>query len=410
MNKAILFALLLGLSNFLFAQQLDIPADAWKTDIDKLLDQLSVIHPNLYHQNTQASILKQAKELKEKAGEGDGKIMAIGLMQLLAQVGDANTALDYTQLGFKEFPVQYAFFGDSLRVIATDTSLRRYLGMRILKINQYALPEALEKLKVLNPTVEDANYSYPLMAQYLRYPELLHHLGIGSRPGSVVMMFEDLEGNRHKVPLIARNQEPAYWFKVRPEAPAHLQPPFDAVHPDFWTNTFPEEEVTYVYLADYPEKEIWMKAFKQLKTKLKEGNPRNAFVDLRWNKGSDFKLGKKLIRTIAKSKNIKQGGKIYVAIGRQTHAAAAKDAYEGKEKYGAILLGENTGASLNGYRGNQTFKLPNSGLQISIPTTQIQLLENHPGGLAPDMPIAWDWANYRRGRDPVWEWVRDQVR
>lgn len=382
------------------AQTLDITKDAWKADIQYLKEQLPQTHIDAFHRITAETFSNRATQLFKRVDDLDGDEIVVELMQFLAQIGDGNTRLVWEELRFKNFPMRFRYFGDTLRVVAADSLNQRWLGLQVLKINQFTMPEVQEKLLTLIPADESSNYAYYLMGEYLSRPEILYACGLLQQRKNVVMMYEDKKGNRFKAPLFAQEDQPQHWFQAQEEAPAHFTPPYDALYSGFWINTLAEQNTAYVFAGDYPsDKKIWKSTLKQLKTKLKQNPSTKALIDLRQNAGDNYKAGKQMIKIVAKSA---EDG-LYIALGRQTYAAAVADAWQWKQKYDAVLLGEESGANLNGYRLNKMIRLPNSGIRISVPTKQIQLIEGHTGGLAPDHQTPSDWERYHKGIDPALE-------
>ena len=407
MKKIFTFLLAFYLLTSLSAQQSDLSAEAWQADIQYLTEQVIKIHPNVFHQVNAADFNAQAEALRKEVGNKDGNEIAAELMKLLTRIGDGNTRIDLKSLNWQKYPIRVQYFEDQLRVVATDSIYQRWLGLKVLKMGQYTLPELQEKLLPLVPVNESSTHAKYLIQQYLCYPDLLIPLGIAGKRYAVIM-FEDEDDGRTKAPLLAK-EEPKHWYKVQEDTPAHLVPPYDAIHPDLWLTHLADDQVNFLYAKDYPsDKAAWKKLVKQLKKKFKQNPSSKVLIDLRENESGNFSAGKQLIKLVSKSSGIKRGGQIYVAIGRQTYAAATLDALQWREKYGAILVGETTGANPNGYRENTPVTLPNSGIQVFVPTKEYQTLDNHVGGLKPDQNILMDWEGYKKGIDVVLEWVLKQ--
>lgn len=408
MKKIFLSTLLLFRLISPSAQTPELSAEAWKADIQYLTAQLPKIHPNPFHQLSAVDFNARANALIAEAGKKQDREMTVGLMALLAGLGDGNTRLDWESLDFSYYPLQFQFFDQQLRLVAADSLYRRWLGLHVLKVNQYFLDGAQEKILALIPAHESPNHTRYLMERYFRTPEILDAAGLLDERYSVIM-FENEEGTRLKAPLLSKEEEPKNWFKIQEERPAHLVPPFDAVVSGLWVNRLTRNKMAFLYAGDYPtDKKEWKAAYQQVKNKFKEHPSSDVLIDLRENESSNYRAGKKLVKLAAKSAGVKKGGRLYVAIGRQTYAAATLDALLAREKYSAILLGEATGASPNGYRVDEIITLPNSGIRVFVPTKEFKTAEETTGGLSPDHEIPMDWESYQRGIDPVLEWVLRQ--
>lgn len=400
MKKIIALLLSLSLFNGLSAQAPDLTAEAWRADIQFLTEQLTKTHPNAFHRMKLEAFQREAEAMLEPAGRRSRNENAIAIMQLLAHLGDGNTQIDRQTLKLQKYPMLFKQFEDQVRVIATDSIYRRWLGLNVLRIDRYGLPDIQEKLLTFAPADESRTHAQYLMENYLRYPEVLAAVDV-IEPRFSVIMLEDEDGIRIKTPLIPQLEEPKKWFHVQEDTPVHLVPPYDAVHPGLWMTHLTDDRMNFLYAKAYPADKKSRKAvLKQLKKKFKENPSSKVLVDLRENDSDQFGVGKKLIRLAARDAD-----QIYVAVSRKTYAAATLDALQWRQKYGAVLVGEMTGANPNGYRESKAIVLPNSGIRVLIPTKEYQVLENHVGGLAPDQEIPMDWESYRKGIDPVLEWA-----
>lgn len=403
MKKIVALLLSLSLFHCLSAQAPDLDAEAWRADIQFLTEKLTTLHPNPFHRLEVGEFQKAAEAMLEQAGQRSRNENTVAIMQLLARLGDGNVQIDGQTQELQKYPILFKQFKDQVRVIATDSTYRRWLGLNVLRIDRYGLPEIQEKLLTFVPADESRTHAQYLMEKYIRYPEILSAVNAVT-PRFSVIMFEDDEGIRIKTPLISQKEEPARWFRVQEDTPVHLVPPYDAIHPGLWITHLTDDQMNFLYAKAYPsDKKIRKAIFKQLKKKFKDNPSSKVLIDLRENDSDQFGVGKKLIKLAARDAE-----KIYVAIGRQTYAPATLDALQWREKHGAVLVGEMTGANPNGYRENTVVTLPNSGIRISIPTKEYRVLENHVGGLAPDQEIPTDWESYRKGIDPVLEWVLRQ--
>jgi hypothetical protein len=400
MKKIVALMPFLFLLTRLPAQAPELTAEAWRADIQFLTEQLTKVHPNAFHRTKVEDFQKATEAMLEQAGRRSRNENAVAIMQLLARMGDGNTQIDRQTLALQKYPMQFKQFADQVRVVATDSTYRRWLGLNVLRIDRYGLPDIQEKLLAFAPADESPTHAQYLTENYMRYPEILAAVDV-IEPRFSVLMLENEDGIRIKTPLIPQVEEPGKWFHVQEDTPVHLVPPYDAVHPGLWTTHLTDDRMNFLYAKAYPsDKKIRKAVRKHLKRKFKDNPSPKVLIDLRENDSDLFGFGKKLIRMAARD-----AGQIYVAIGRKTYAAATLDALQWRQKYGAVLVGEMTGANPNGYRESEAVVLPNSGIRVLIPTKEYRVLENHVGGLAPDHEIPMDWESYRKGIDPVLEWV-----
>ena len=88
-------------------------AEQWAADVDFLLRELPKRHANAFHHTPRPAFEAAGSQLRERASGAGADAMLVGLMQLLAGVGDGHTRL-HLPAGFRRLPLALAPFGDCL--------------------------------------------------------------------------------------------------------------------------------------------------------------------------------------------------------------------------------------------------------------------------------------------------------
>lgn len=130
-------------------------------------------------------------------------------------------------------------------------------------------------------------------------------------------------------------------------------------------------------------------------------------VDLRQNRGGNSTILDPFINTLKKS-SFNQEGRLYVIIGKDTYSSGILNAIRLRKETAACFVGEPTGGQPNHYGEVRTFQLPNSKKTIRYSTRYFHWLNQEIDTLVPDVEIKESFAAYRRGTDPVLEWIGRQ--
>jgi hypothetical protein len=204
----------------------------WVEDLDYLARELPDRHKNLFFNLPEAEFYSMVEQLRTTIPELSEYEMVVGIMRILASVGDPHTlaGIGVTDL-FRKLPVETEWFGEELFVVRTAADLRALLGRRVLGINGRPIEEVHELLSEVIP--------HPNLAllrgrgpRHLMFPEILAALGIVDDPDSVFFEFDSigdypiaaiplnrkidwvsvLDGITCDLPLYLTNPDQYYWF------------------------------------------------------------------------------------------------------------------------------------------------------------------------------------------------------
>lgn len=71
----------------------------------------------------------------------------------------------------------------------------------------------------------------------------------------------------------------------------------------------------------------------------------------------------------------------------------------------ALLVGETIGEKPNSWQEPREVRLPNSHLILRHSTKYYRFVDRGQNAVEPDYRVAPTWDEYRRGHDPVLEWI-----
>jgi len=388
----------------------------WDYEIDLLGRELAEKHPNLFF-STDSSIFFKA--IKEVAAEAPGKSrfqMAVKLQQVLAQMGDAHTLINFHFHIDKSLilPMETYWFEDGIYITQVDSLYEDALGKKLTAINGFPLSAVIDSFSTLlvqnNKSV--IKYQFPRM---LGWTQLLAHFGF-SNTESLCLQVEDQQGNMEEIRMnlpvtLGKN------LRIKPETIALGWQDQKAY---FRQNYFEKDRIFYIQYNKCWSREVeeeygsgasalFMPSFKDFEKEvfqiLKRQQVDKIIFDLRFNNGGHPQQGKDFIEKLHKVR-IKGPGKFFLLVGRKTSSEALINAVDYMKYPGVVVVGEETGGKPNHFGQVRRFVLPESGLIVSHSTTYFPLMEEDPGSLVPDVKAADSMESYLKGVDPAYEAVR----
>src|SRR6185503_9707227 len=97
----------------------EIPHAAWRDDLRYLARELPSRHINAFHTIGREAFAGEVARLDAAIPDMNGDEVLVGLMRIVALVGDGHTHLDLPP-SFLRYPMELQWFGDELRVIAAQ--------------------------------------------------------------------------------------------------------------------------------------------------------------------------------------------------------------------------------------------------------------------------------------------------
>ena len=379
---------------FLFALT---PAQ-WHQDVDVFALELPKRHVNAFHHITREQFNAAVDALRVRAHSANDDEMYVGLLRITAMVGDAHTFVG----GFPNrtrLPITAVQFGSDWRVVRATDASKALLGARLVRIDDTAIDDVVKAMRTIISEDETEEYVRSFLTGWVVSTDALHGLHIIDDPRRVRVTVER-EGSEQTLTLDSVPVMTDLPLKVAEGPPALFRQDPENGFVVRWL-----EDAKTVYLNFRNYKDLGSKATDLWR--LVDSKPVETIViDLRQNGGGDYKVGHRyLVSELAKRPKLKA----YVIIGSRTFSAAMNNAVQFRSEAHATLVGQPIGERPNSYQERRSFKLPNSGLEVSVSTQFYKFVpDDAPNQVIPDKRIETTWEDFLAGRDPVMDWILSQ--
>jgi hypothetical protein len=380
----------------------NITPDAWRADLRYLAAELPRRHVNAFHTTTRERFVDEVAKLDAAIPRLTNDESVVGLMRIVALVGDGHTHLDLPH-SFPRYPIELHWFGDELRVVAAGASSGAALGARLIAIGDVPLSELMKRTTELVPRGETEGRTRETAAMQLTTHEVLHGLGVIADRERAPFVMENSAGERTTVTLSPSRIDYSSWRMVSGEAPPLYLRNLNQV---WWTEYLPDSQTVYFSFSAYPPEAEFRERADALGKLFDDSRARRLVIDLRRNQGGDFQRFRAFLLPIIEARSaINRAGGLFVIIGPGTFSAAGVNALDLRNRAHAILVGSTAGVRPNHYGESAEFRLPNSGLRISYSSRYHRFGAETDLEIAPDKRIEPTWEEFRGGRDPVMEWI-----
>jgi hypothetical protein len=380
-------------------------------DVDVLLDALERMHPDPWHDVSEADFRAAADELAGGYAQLGPSEQLVGLMRLLTLLGDRDGHSGIYPLEpahaqpMHFYPLYVYGFSDGVHVTAA-VGHEDLVGTRLVAVEGTS---AEDIVALVGPLMGHDNASSQLLrtTEFMLVAEILHGLGVVDEVGRATFTFEAPDGARSDVEV-----EPipmgAYTQGLSEEFPLFL----DALpkREDIVSLSRPEDHIWLTTLdggrALYVGYNHTMAPVDDVADELLRlaRNPKveRIVVDVRQNGGGDNTTYYPLLSALA-DPAVDRRGRLYALIGRATFSAAGNFVTELERETGAILLGEPTGGAPNQWGDSEPVHLPESGWAAYVPTVYVEKSDPDDPRTAvePDIAVAWSAVDFFAGRDPV---------
>ena len=413
MKIILLSSLLLLLNPMLQAQPGDIVD--WDYEINLLARELANKHPNLFFSTDSSRYFEAMQQVARETHDKSLFQVAVRLQQVLADMGDAQTLINYHFLVEKSriLPLDIYWFEDGMYILETDKAYESLLGTRLRSINQVPLDVVIDSLASLlvvdNPMV--LRNQVPRM---LTWFQVLEYFGFASGD-AISIGAEDKSGKLLNVSI----RLPVELGEMVNVHPSKLPLGWQDQKSFFWAKYFEEEELYFIQYnrcwsreaeEDYGSgaSALFMPSFKEFEKDIYPVLRREAIdklvFDIRFNKGGYAAQGTEFIHKICKSLP-KKHGEVYVLVGRATSGSAIINAVDFTQAAKVVLVGEKTSGKPNFFGEVDRFVLPESRLIVSYPTRYFSLLDEELNALIPEVDAPMYFDDYIKGIDPAMEQI-----
>jgi hypothetical protein len=408
-------------------------AQRWREDLAFLAAEMPTLHANLFHTMPRDSFEVRIERLRNAVRVMAHHEIPVAIAELVADVRDGHTRLTLPvdpaaglfsghsstpdpkieDLKFHHLPIRLYLHSDGLFVRRVGRVHARAVGGRVLRIGGMSAEEAM---RVVRPVVQRDNETQirNLLPDFLVVPEVLAARGVTMDPAAASFEIEAPGGRRMTLNLPAVPLGAAVdWVDARDAAkapaPRYLRDP----ERNYWFEYLAGERIVYLqYNEVYDEGDETLEAFADRLFGFIDSSPVEALVvDIRGNPGGNNSRSRPLLLGLIRGAKLREPGRLFVITGRGTFSAAMMFAVDLEKYTPAIFVGEETGASPNGYGDSRKLTLPHSGLTVRMSTLEWQYSDPRDGrdAIAPHVPAPLSSSDYAANRDPALDAVRAMV-
>jgi hypothetical protein len=382
----------------------EVTPKQWGEDLDFLGAELPKRHKNLFHNISESEFRSQINELKATLLSMDQDEILVGLMKIVASVGDSHTTLGYRPQ--QALPLMLYWFKDGIAILNTTSDYKEILYGKITELGgtpiedvvnilasiipheneaqiKNKIPSLLTDTVILHgmkliPTIDKASLTV-LSASGRKITTDMKPISFSSKPDWLVDTSDESDA-----PLYLRNRQKFYWYTILPD-----------------TQTLFFKYNACQNMTGQPFGEFVKKLFDSADTE----NVRRLVIDLRHNGGGNSGIFAPFLQELKKRPKFLQKGSIYVVIGRRTFSSAILNAIDLNKQTPAIFVGEPTGGKPNHYGEVKMFRLPQSGIPVTYSVKYFRVIDGDPESLVPDILIEPSIKEYLKKADPALEYV-----
>ncbi|MFA6335139.1 MAG: S41 family peptidase [Bacteroidales bacterium] len=391
----------------------------WDSDLNFLRAELPKNHYNLYSVKSEKDYFEGIEQISREVNKLSDFSIAVKLQQLIATFGDSHTMVGWSQFADnnKILPLYLLWFQDGLYIINSTEENKSILGSKILKINGTPLSIITDSLRTLVTADNNAVIKKEL-PKLILYVQLLEHFGF-IKTDSIDLLLENQKGE-----LLNYSIKPSVMTKQnrRSFMPDSIALCYKNGRSLFVDTILRKDDTYYIQYnmcasREFPPQRFrgnpeLLPSFNDFKKNIIETINNNDFdkvvFDIRFNSGGNSAPGTELIRELSTIKKINKKGKLYVIIGRETFSSAIINAMDFKNMTQAIFVGEETSGKPNHFGEIKLLQLPSSGLKIQYSTKYFKNSTLDINTITPDHIVDVSFKDFKRGHDPVYDWIIEQ--
>lgn len=376
-----------------------------KEEVEYLCSTLKEKHINLYHSISKEDFEKKKEELISDIPEIENEVdYYYALSELMTSLNDAHTAIGISkdiinESYFYDFDIKK--FQEGWILMGIDKSNENLLGHKVTSINGIKIDEVFDRiLKVIpheNPYIIANNFSfYVETAQLLKRAKVINDIS-----EDITLSLEDANQNtvNIKVPTVkGDNVQNENYSLIRDKVKKMMTS--NIKEEKYWFDKIDDNTLYIQYNKCMEDNTLPIKEFSEESSKkIEDNNFKKVILDFRYNGGGSSNVIEPLFDELQKNKE-KYNLKYYIIIGNQTFSSAILNAYEGKKRLNATLVGQPTGGNLNHYGEIKKFELPYSGLSVAYSTKYFENIKDYDkDALYPDINVENTINDYINGID-----------
>ncbi|BCZ46289.1 hypothetical protein psyc5s11_23560 [Clostridium gelidum] len=376
-----------------------------KEEVEYLCSNLEKKHINLYHSISKEDFEKKKEELITNIPQIEDEVdYYYALSELMTGLNDAHTAIGVSddimnESYFYDFDIKK--FQEGWILMGIDKSNENLLGYKVTSINGIKIDEVFNRiLNVMpheNPYKIANNFSlYVETAQLLKRVKVISDIS-----ENITVSLEDENQNSVDIKVSAakddnvQNEKHSLLRdKVKKTMTSNIK------EEKYWFDKIDDNDLYVQYNKCMEDNTLPIKEFsKEISKKIEDNNFKKVILDFRYNGGGSSNVIEPLFDELQENKE-KYNLKYYILIGNQTFSSAILNAYEGKKRLKATLVGQPTGGDLNHYGEVKKFELPYSGFSVAYSTKYFENIKNYDkDALYPDISVENTINDYIYGID-----------
>lgn len=414
----------------------------WKEDLNELVGLLEKNHPNPYTRISKTDFYKMRESLEREIPRLSDRQISLRMMKLVSAIRDGHTTLHPSnQKIFKYwFPVSFYKFSDGFYIVSADQRYRKLIGQKVFKIGNYSAQTVWEKTSDLLGS--DNEFGRNWNTFFLSSGDALAGLKLIDGAEEMPVGIIDKQGRTitEKISAIEipYSLEHRFWGEMYPPGADKFEknylPGFEQIslpqwrrrslndqkhlplhfrsRRAYWYTYLPEHKTIYLHMAHVTDagrggfgsfKEFYDHVFEVAENKKIE----KLILDIRYNSGGDGSVLIPFVHKFIRSSLFEKPGKLFTLTGRKTFSAGVM-LYDLMLKHtNTILVGEPAGAPRNSFGDAGSFRLKNSGFEVSISTVLWQLTNSaDKSRFQPiDIPAVFSGTDYFSGDDPAVKYI-----
>ena len=329
------------------------------TDLDYFYSKLVKMHPNPFKYISRGEVLSYIEETKAVSENLKLEDFGIRLMKLLARLNDGHTEVGASDdvLGTLNYPFKFKYITDGYYVISASKEYKKYLGSKLLAINDKSINEIEDLLGAIVPIENETSLKYYLPTKLVE-PKLLNYFEIANGNNAEFTFQKDGKDFVVEVLALDYNTELIDILSTVKELEVTLEK-----KETYWVESMSELDAIYLQYNDCEKREDY--TMDQAIKDIESYNMSNLVIDLRNNKGGNSEVLNPLLRYIKKEQD---RIRVFVLVGTDTYSSAIYNLIQLSRFKSVTTLGDIPHGNPTHYGQVESYDLPNSKLKIFCST------------------------------------------
>lgn len=402
----------------------------WQHELDEIVKDLRLLHPNPFTKRGNLSFLREAEALKAALPTLTEEQRVVRAMRLVASIGDGHTQLEPHNSAFAWwYPIRLYEFTDGYFVTSAHQSVADLAGAQILEIAGHPVAQVVAEARKLMGADNEFDSKERLFAVHsaglmkgLGYATSTGELKITCKLNSGQIVERMLTPGKSAVPNNDYFQwayrmeafgppfgSAADWISAYERLSAGAfsvtnksRPPHLMFSGPYVARSMPEQSAYYIQLNQVDDTGF-IPFLQKAMQEVDRLQPRRLIIDCRHNFGGDGSIVALMVQEFVKRADKKTWGDLYLLTGRKTFSAAIMALNAFLKQTECTIVGEPAGAPLNFYGDAASRDYPQTGLHLYVSTLRHQLgaSDDLSEFIRVDVPALFSFADYAAGRDPA---------